>query len=149
MVTVWAAIGQLCGRIRLRVARCGKVTVVGAIPVADDVLNAEIAVLGLSEVANRMGVSASKVRQMLRDGHLIAVRRDGELCIPEAFVGERGPIKGLAGTLTVLADSGFEPTEMLNWLFTSDDSLPGETPINALRTNHGTEVKRRAQALAF
>ncbi len=121
----------------------------GAIPVADDVLNAEIAVLGLSEAANRMGVSVSKVRQMLRDGHLIAVRRDGELCIPEEFLGERGPIKGLAGTLTVLADSGFEPTEMLNWLFTSDDSLPGVTPINALRTNHGTEVKRRAQALAF
>ena len=28
-------------------------------------------------------------------------------------------------------------------------SLPGTTPINALRTNHGTEVKRRAQAMAF
>lgn len=141
--------GQLCGRIRLRVAGCGKVTVVGAIPVADDVLDAEIAVIGLPEAANRIGVSVSKVRQMLRDGHLIAVRRDGELCIPEEFFGERGPVKGLAGTLTVLADSGFEPTEMLNWLFTSDDSLPGVTPINALRTNHGTEVKRRAQALAF
>lgn len=121
----------------------------GAIPVADDVLNAEIAVVGLPEAANRMGVSVSKVRQMLRDGHLIAVRRDGELCIPAEFLGDRGPVKGLVGTLTVLADSGFEPTEMLNWLFTSDDSLPGVTPINALRTNHGTEVKRRAQALAF
>jgi len=122
---------------------------VGAIPVADDVLDAEIAVISLSEAAKRMGVSQSKVRQILRDGHLIAVRRDGELCIPEDFVGEKGAVKGLAGTLTVLSDSGFEPTEMLNWLFSSDDSLPGVTPINALRTNHGTEVKRRAQALAL
>lgn len=121
----------------------------GAIPVADDVLDAEIAVISLFEAAKRMGVSQSKVRQILRDGHLIAVRRDGELCIPEDFFGEKGAVKGLAGTLTVLSDSGFEPTEMLNWLFSSDDSLPGVTPINALRTNHGTEVKRRAQALAL
>ncbi|MGH3517860.1 MAG: Rv2175c family DNA-binding protein [Haloechinothrix sp.] len=120
-----------------------------AIPVADDVLDADIAVIPLSEAADRLGVSVSKVRQILRDGHLIAIRRDGELCLPEEFIAGDAVVKGLAGTLTVLGDSGFEPTEMLTWLFTADDSLPGATPINALRTHHGTEVKRRAQALAF
>lgn len=122
---------------------------VSAIPLADDVLDPDITVITLSDVAKRLGVTVSKVRQMVRDGQLLALRRDGEQVMPEAFIAGDVPVKGLAGTLTVLADSGFEPTEMLTWLFTADDSLPGETPINALRTNHGREVKRRAQALAF
>ncbi|WP_020657740.1 Rv2175c family DNA-binding protein [Amycolatopsis benzoatilytica] len=119
------------------------------IPVADDILEAAVAVLPLPKVAAALGVSASKVRQMLRDGQLIAVRRDGELCVPSDFFVKDGIVKGLTGTITVLADSGFSRTEMLRWLFTADDTLPGSTPINALRTSHGTEVKRRAQAMAF
>ncbi|GAA4548739.1 Rv2175c family DNA-binding protein [Amycolatopsis samaneae] len=119
------------------------------IPVADDILDTAVSVLPLSEVADVLGISASKVRQMLRDGHLIAVRRGGELCVPGDFFVKDGVVKGLAGTITVLADSGFSRTEMLRWLFTADDTLPGNTPVNALRTSHGTEVKRRAQAMAF
>ncbi|MYW96472.1 MULTISPECIES: Rv2175c family DNA-binding protein [Amycolatopsis] len=119
------------------------------IPVADDILDAAIAVKPLPEVAAALGVSANKVRQMLRDGELIAVRRKGELCVPGDFFVKDGIVKGLGGTITVLADSGFSRTEMLRWLFTADDTLPGSTPINALRTSHGTEVKRRAQAMAF
>ncbi|HET6288593.1 MAG TPA: Rv2175c family DNA-binding protein [Amycolatopsis sp.] len=119
------------------------------IPVADDVLDADVTVLPLPEVANALNISANKVRQMLRDGHLIAVRRKGELYVPGAFLVKDGVVKGLAGTITVLADSGFSRTEMLRWLFATDQSLPGSTPVNALRTSHGTEVKRRAQAMAF
>lgn len=120
-----------------------------AIPVADDVLDADIDVLPLAEVAGVLGLSGNKVRQMLRDGHLIAVRRDGDLHIPADFLDNGAVIKGLPGTITVLADAGFNRTEMLRWLFSRDESLPGVTPINALRTSHGTEVKRRAQAMAF
>lgn len=120
-----------------------------AIPVADDVLGPEISVLPLPTVAGMLGLSANKVRQLLRDGHLVAVRRSGELMIPADFLVDGGVVKGLAGTLTVLSDSGFTQTEMLRWLFEPDDTLPGTTPVNALRINHGTEVKRRAQAMAF
>lgn len=49
----------------------------------------------------------------------------------------------------MLADAGFGRTEMLRWLFERDESLPGASPIQALRTSHGSEVKRRAQAMAF
>lgn len=125
---------------------------VSAIPVADDVLGVDVAVLPLDEVASVLGLSASKVRQLLRDGNLIALRRDGDLCVPADFLASEfkdGIVKGLTGTITVLADSGFNRTEMLRWLFAEDESLPGETPINALRSRHGAEVKRRAQALAF
>ncbi|MEU4673719.1 Rv2175c family DNA-binding protein [Amycolatopsis sp. NPDC023774] len=119
------------------------------IPVADDVLDSAVTVLPLNQVAAVLGISSNKVRQMLRDGHLIAVRRKGELCVPSDFFVKDGVVKGLAGTITVLADSGFSRTEMLRWLFAEDDTLPGVTPVNALRTSHGTEVKRRAQAMAF
>jgi hypothetical protein len=125
------------------------VSPVSGIPVAEDILDTAIAVLPLQEVADVLGTSSNKVRQMLRDGQLIAVRRRGELCVPSDFVVKDGVVKGLTGTITVLADSGYSRTEMLRWLFTADDTLPGSTPINALRSNHGTEVKRRAQAMAF
>ncbi|ACU97779.1 hypothetical protein Svir_27980 [Saccharomonospora viridis DSM 43017] len=105
--------------------------------------------LTVAETAKTIKASENKVRQMLRDGQLIAVRRNGELMIPAEFLNDNGPVKGLSGTITVLSDAGFNRTEMLRWLFSKDDSLPGVTPINALRTNHGTEVKRRAQAMAF
>lgn len=122
---------------------------VSAIPVADDVLDAEIEVLPLEEVAARLELPVNKVRQLLRDGHLVAVRRAGELAVPASFLTEDGLVKGLVGTLTVLSDAGFDSSEMLRWLFTADDTLPGGTPIEALRTNRGTEVKRRAQASAL
>ena len=56
--------------------------------------------------------------------------------------------QGLPGTLTLLSDAGFDDAAALRWLFTADDTLPG-TPIQALRENRGTEIRRRAQALAF
>lgn len=119
------------------------------LPIADDVLDTDVPVLSLQETADELGVSANKVRQMLRDGHLIAVRRKGDLFVPSAFLVKDGIAKGLTGTITVLLDSGFSRTEMLRWLFAEDTSLPGGNPINALRTSHHTEVKRRAQAMAF
>jgi hypothetical protein len=36
----------------------------------------------------------------------------------------------------------------VTWLFRADESLPG-TPIQALRDNRGTEVKRRAQVAGY
>jgi uncharacterized protein len=122
---------------------------VSPIPSADDVLDPGVEVLSLAETADRLGLPVTRVQQALRDGHLLAIRRGGELAVPAMFLTEDGGIvKGLPGTITVLTDSGFTPDDIVRWLFTADDSLPG-TPIEALRTNRGTEVKRRAQALAF
>lgn len=105
--------------------------------------------LTLPAVAERLGTDAARVRQLVRDRQLLAVRRSGDrvLVVPAAFVTEHGLLKGLPGTLTVLADSGFDDVAALRWLFTADPSLPG-SPAQALAENRGTEVKRRAQALA-
>lgn len=48
----------------------------------------------------------------------------------------------------MLRDDRFTEEEILEWLFTEDPTLPG-TPVQALSENRGTEVKRRAQALAL
>ncbi|AXK32628.1 DNA-binding protein [Streptomyces armeniacus] len=105
--------------------------------------------LTLPDVAERLDVEVTRIRQLVKEGQLIAVRR-GEnrvLQVPADFIGDGRVVKGLVGTITLLKDDGFTDEEMLEWLFTPDDTLPG-TPAQALRENRGTEVKRRAQALA-
>ena len=104
--------------------------------------------LTVAEVAQRLGTDVTRVRQLVRERALLAVRREGVLQVPAAFVREGGVLKGLPGTLTLLSDAGYSDAEALRWLFTPDDSLPGR-PVDALVENRGTEVKRRAQALAF
>lgn len=105
--------------------------------------------LTLPDIAEQFDVEVTRVRQLVKDGQLLAVRR-GEnrvLMVPAAFIDGDKVVKGLSGLLTVLRDDGFADDEMLEWLFTPDETLPG-TPAQALNENRGTEVKRRAQALA-
>ena len=105
--------------------------------------------LSLPEVATRLGLPISRVKQLLRDRKLLAVTRpNGDRAIPAAFLHGDQVVKGLPSTLTVLFDCGFDDEEALRWLFTADETLPG-TPIEALYRHRGTEVNRRAQALAF
>jgi hypothetical protein len=105
--------------------------------------------LSVPEVAGRLGLPVSRVKQMLRDRKLVAVQRpSGEFAIPAGFLDGNQVIQGLGGTLTLLFDCGFAETEALSWLFTADDSLPG-TPVQALTERRRTEVNRRAQALAY
>jgi Rv2175c C-terminal domain of unknown function/DNA-binding protein Rv2175c, wHTH domain len=105
--------------------------------------------LSLPEVADRLSIPSSRVKQLLRDRKLLALTRpSGERAVPAAFLDGGQIVKGLCGTLTVLFDCGFDEEEALRWLFTADDTLPG-TPIEALYKHRGTEVNRRAQALAF
>ena len=100
------------------------------------------------DAAERLGVPVTRVRQMLRDGHLVGVRRDGIFMIPAVFIGEGAVLKGLPGLLTVLKDQRFTPEDAMQWLFAEDETLPG-TPVQALLENRGTEIKRRAQALGW
>ena len=101
-----------------------------------------------AEVADALGISANRVRQLLRDGKLMAVPGSGGGRIPADFVQGGAVLKHLPGLLTVLRDGGFSEQESFDWLFQADDSLPG-TPVQALRDDRHTEVTRRAQALAL
>ena len=115
-------------------------------PVADALVGKWLSV---PEVAERLNIPSSRVKQLLRDRKLLAVvRPTGDRAVPAAFLDGEQIVKGLCGTLTVLFDCGFDEEEALRWLFTADETLPG-TPIEALYKHRGTEVNRRAQALAF
>jgi hypothetical protein len=104
--------------------------------------------ISLPEVAQRLDVPITKVHQMIREGALLAVRRDGVRYVPAELLGGEHVAKHLPGLLTLLRDAGYSDAEALRWLYSPDDSLPG-TPAAALAGNRATEVKRRAQALAF
>ena len=108
----------------------------------------DIEVVSLAQVAERLGVPRTRVSQMIKQGQLLGVREDDRWSVPAAFLTTDGVVKGLPGTIQVLRDGGYADGEILRWLFADDDSLPG-TPIDALRSDRGREVKRRAQAMAF
>ncbi len=97
-----------------------------------------------------LGVSVTRIRTLIREHQLAAA-------VPTPGAGQQVPaelfmngeiVKGVSGLLIVLHDGGYDDREILTWLFTADDSLPGR-PIDALRENRGSEVKRRAQAMAL
>ncbi|GAA4042083.1 Rv2175c family DNA-binding protein [Nonomuraea soli] len=105
--------------------------------------------LTLPEVAKRLDLTIGRAKQLLKDHKLLGVRRGpGGPQVPAAFLDGKDVWKGLPGTLTVLFDAGYDDVEALRWLFTPDESLPG-APIDAIKAGRHTEVKRRAQALAF
>jgi hypothetical protein len=118
----------------------------------------------LPEAAALLRTPVTRVHQHLRDGHLIAVRRDGVPVIPRAFLTPSGSrfevAKPLPGLLAVLRDGGYGETEILRWLFTPDPSLtvtrdgvrgalPNARPIDALHAHQAREILRRAQAMAY
>jgi excisionase family DNA binding protein len=104
--------------------------------------------LTLPEVAERLDVTISKVHQMIRDRELLAVRRDGVRRVPVELVANHTVRKHLPGILTLLHDAGFSDEETFDWLYRTEESLPG-TPATALGGDRAREVKRRAQAEGF
>lgn len=103
--------------------------------------------LPLPDVAEELGLSITAVRGMLAESSLAAIRRGSPavLSVPAALV-RPSLLPAFAGTWILLHDSGYSDHEALHWLFTPED---GESPIALLRKGHKTEVRRRAQALAF
>ena len=109
----------------------------------------DVDVLAFPDVAARLGVPVNRVHQLVRDGQLLAVRgANGTRGVPASFVLDGAVVKSLPSVITLLRDARFTDDEIVDWLFRADDSLPG-TPIEALRGNRGSEVKRRAQVAGY
>ncbi|WP_062202130.1 Rv2175c family DNA-binding protein [Demequina salsinemoris] len=108
--------------------------------------------LSIPEFADRISVRDSRVRDLLRDRALIAVRRgeNNALSLPADFIvpGDHAPhiIATLKGTLTLLLDMGLSDDEVIEWLFTPSDELD-TTPMEALRQGQRAAVRRAAQTL--
>lgn len=116
------------------------------------VLSEDVVTLPVDDVAQLLSLPVSRVHQAVRDGQILSLRRGDQVVVPADFFveGEEGQevVKGLPGTIIVLRDGGFTDPEILRWLFTDDDTLPG-TPMGQMREGRHREIKRRAQAMAF
>jgi hypothetical protein len=104
--------------------------------------------LTVPDLVGALGISAGRVRRLLEDRALLAVRMDGVLKVPAAFIRDGEALVELRGTLVVLADNGFSDEEAMHWLL-SEESTLGVAPIDALRAGRKAEVRRVAQSLAF
>ena len=112
--------------------------------------------LTLPDVMDLLDVPMPRVRALLRDRDLVAVKRRNEdtgnvvLCVPGPMLvladGSTGIIETLRGTVTVLTDLGMSDEEVIDWLMTVEPSL-NATPLDALRSGRRAEVRRIAQAL--
>ena len=81
--------------------------------------------LTIPELVDALGLPQGRVRRLIEDRHLLALRVDG-----------------------VLKDSGFTDEEAMRWLLEPEESI-GIPPIEALRAGRKAEVRRVAQALGF
>lgn len=105
--------------------------------------------LTIPEAAAALGVEDTRVHQFLRDGQLVGMRdKNGLRCVPAMLVQDGMIVKSLSAVITQLRDARYSDAEIVEWLYRSDDSLPG-TPVQALRENRGREVKRRAQVAGY
>lgn len=103
--------------------------------------------LTIPDLAEILDLKLSRVRRLIEDHELLAVRRDGVLVVPAGFLRDGEPLTGLRGTIILLSDAGFTDEETLTWLTEVDDSMGG-TPLDSLRAGRKSEVRRVAQALA-
>ena len=105
--------------------------------------------LTLPDVAEALSLDVMKVRRLVQEHDLVAIRRGDppRLSIPAALIADGQLLPNLRGTLNVLGDAGFTDAEAITWLFTADPTLPG-TPVDALWAGRRAEIRRRAQALA-
>lgn len=108
--------------------------------------------LTVPDFADALGITASQVRELLRDGALAATRR-GErntVQIPAGFVveidGRAQILPTLRGTLTLLRDAHMDDETAIEWLLTDEPAL-GMSPLESLRSGQRAHVRRLAQAL--
>lgn len=118
-------------------------------PAPRSVLPADEALLTIPDYAERLGVPVTRVFDMIGEHKLIFVLDDKIKKIPEAFLSQKGTTnKFVPGVIALLSDGGYTDAEILQYLFTEDETLPGR-PIDALHGHLAREVMRRAQASGF
>lgn len=108
--------------------------------------------LSVPEFADRLGIKASQVRELLRERHIVATRQgpNNAVSLPADFLieGDNGieVLPTLRGTVTVLADAGLSDDEIVAWLLEEHEEL-GASPLAALRDGKRAHVRRVAQSL--
>jgi hypothetical protein len=106
--------------------------------------------LPLPDVAQLLDISITRVHGLIDERALAALRVGDRRIrsVPAAFIKDGQVVDSLKGTIVVLADAGYSDEDLIVWLYTADVSLRGR-PIDALREGRKTEIRRRAQTLAW
>lgn len=102
------------------------------------------------DIVESTGLDVRELRRLLDVRAIVAVPigERGVKKIPARFFRDGEPLDSLKGTIQVLTDAGYSDEELIGWLFTEDETLPG-SPMDALEVGRKTEVRRRASALAW
>ncbi|MBG6237923.1 hypothetical protein IWX78_000878 [Mycetocola sp. CAN_C7] len=104
--------------------------------------------LTIPDLVEKLGLTPSRIRRLIEERQLLAVKIDGVLSVPAVFLDDEDvPLSELRGTFFVLADARFSDDEAMEWMLSVEESL-GTAPIDALRAGRKAEVRRVAQALA-
>lgn len=104
--------------------------------------------LTIPEAGELLGIVPGKVRRLIEEHHLIAIKTDNVQMIPAEIIINGEPLPSLRGTIVLLLDSGYTLGGAIKWLYTLEESL-ATTPMAALISGRKTEVRRVAQSLAF
>ena len=102
--------------------------------------------ISIDQAAELLGLSAGKVRRLIEEHYLFAVRVDKEPKIPAHLIIDGEPLSSIRGTILLLLDIGLKLEEAIDWLYLDNDNLD-ETPIAALLKGHKAPVRRAAQTL--
>ncbi|QIK83695.1 Rv2175c family DNA-binding protein [Sanguibacter sp. HDW7] len=121
--------------------------------------------LTLPAVAELLGTDVAKVRGMLHDRVIVAVRRGenpvkrvpADFFVPRHLqnpADRRTPVEGehpvplpsLQGTIALLGDLRFDDEGIIDWLLAHNEEI-GASPLAALREGRKSEVRRVAQSM--
>ena len=104
------------------------------------------ALITVPDVAEALDIPVTRVRRLIEDRHLLGTKVDGVLRVPQDFIKDGRVLSELHGTFVLMHDVGFSDDEILEWMFSTEESL-GVTPMSALQAGRKAEVRRIAQAL--
>ena len=110
-----------------------------------------VELLTLSEVSERLAISIGKVRRLIEEHDLIAIKDGKDLLVPAELIHTGEPLHGVRGTVILLLDTGLPIEEIVEWLYTPNENLDahGVTPMGGLLAGHKSPVRRAAQMLAI
>ena len=82
-------------------------------------------------VARTLGVTPVRVRQMIRDGSLYAIRIDGRLYVPVYQLAGQTLVPNIGRVNQAVAD--LDPVSVQRWITAADPDLQDMTPLNWLK----------------
>ncbi|MDE0007922.1 MAG: hypothetical protein OXS50_06565 [Gammaproteobacteria bacterium] len=89
-------------------------------------------------VAERLGVTPLRIRQMIRDGNLYAMRIEGRLHLPIFQLTARALVPNIGRVNQEITD--LDPVSAQRWLTTADPDLEDFTPLNWLKAGRDVDT---------